>query len=139
VIRRDLHQHNRLAWDAATPAHSSHKADEAGFFRAGGTTLFDDEVHLILGTGPEGQILDELRASGQRPLAGLRLLHATCNAGQDTLSLAQLGADVTGVGERLRGVDISPLRGRRPLRLAALARPRVRPRLHVLRRADLDV
>ncbi|MBZ5716026.1 class I SAM-dependent methyltransferase [Nannocystis pusilla] len=101
MIRRDLHQHNRLAWDAVTPAHSSHKRDEAGFFRAGGTTLFDDEVHLLLGTGPEGHVLEDIRASGERPLAGLRLLHAPCNAGQDTLSLARLGADVT-------GVDISP-------------------------------
>ncbi|WAS90358.1 class I SAM-dependent methyltransferase [Nannocystis poenicansa] len=101
MIRRDLHQHNRLAWDAATPAHSSHKHDEAGFLRAGGTTLFDDEVHLLLGTGPEGHVLEDLRESGARPLAGLRLLHAPCNAGQDTLCLAQLGADVT-------GVDISP-------------------------------
>lgn len=97
MIRRELHQHNRLAWDAATPAHSSHKRDEAGFLRAGGTTLFDDEVHLLLGTGPEGPALETIRAGGPRPLAGLRLLHAPCNAGQDTLSLAQLGADVTGV------------------------------------------
>ncbi|MFZ6178710.1 class I SAM-dependent methyltransferase [Nannocystis pusilla] len=101
MIRRDLHQQNRLAWDAATPAHSSHKRDEAGFLRAGGTTLFDDEVHLLLGTGPEGHVLEDIRKSGARPLSGLRLLHAPCNAGQDTLSLAQLGADVT-------GVDISP-------------------------------
>jgi SAM-dependent methyltransferase len=102
VIRRDLHQHNPLAWDAVTPAHSSHKRDEAGFFRAGGTTLFDDEVHLLLGTGPEGHVLETIRSGGHQPLAGLRLLHAPCNAGQDTLSLAQLGAEVT-------GVDISPI------------------------------
>ncbi|MCY0991877.1 class I SAM-dependent methyltransferase [Nannocystis sp. ILAH1] len=101
MIRRDLHQQNRLAWDAATPAHSSHKRDEAGFLRDGGTTLFDDEVHLLLGTGPEGHVLEDILKSGARPLSGLRLLHAPCNAGQDTLSLAQLGADVT-------GVDISP-------------------------------
>lgn len=101
MIRRDLHQQNRLAWDAATPAHSSHKRDEAGFLRGGGTTLFDDEVHLLLGTGPEGHVLEDIRKSGARPLSGLRLLHGACNAGQDTLSLAQLGADVT-------GVDISP-------------------------------
>lgn len=102
MIRRDLHAHNRLAWDAATPAHSSHKRDEAAFLRAGGSTLFDEEVHLLLGTGPEGPALADILARGARPLAGARLLHLSCNAGQDTLSLARLGADVT-------GVDISPV------------------------------
>lgn len=95
MIRRDLHQHNRLAWDAATRAHSSHKSDMAGFLGAGGTTLFDEEVRLLLGR--EGASLDAIRAAGERPLAGLRLLHAPCNAGQDTLSLALLGAEVVGV------------------------------------------
>lgn len=101
MIRRDLHQHNRLVWDAATPAHSSHKRDEAAFLRGGGTTLFDDEVNLLLGAGPEEHALSDILSAGARPLAGLSLLHAPCNAGQDTLSLARLGADVT-------GVDISP-------------------------------
>ena len=95
MIRRDLHQRNRLAWDAATRAHSSHKSDMAGFLGAGGTTLFDEEVRLLLGR--EGASLDAIRAAGERPLAGLRLLHAPCNAGQDTLSLALLGAEVVGV------------------------------------------
>lgn len=102
MIRRDLHAHNQLAWDAATPAHSSHKRDEAAFLRAGGSTLFDEEVHLLLGTGPEGPALSDILARSERPLAGLRLVHLSCNAGQDTLSLARLGADVT-------GVDISPV------------------------------
>lgn len=102
MIRRDLHQHNRRTWDAATTAHNSHKRDQAGFLRAGGTTLFDEEVHLLLGTGAEGPVLEGIHARGERPLAGRRLLHAPCNAGQDTLSLALLGADVT-------GVDISPV------------------------------
>lgn len=102
MIRRDLHQHNRLTWDAATAAHNSHKRDQAAFLRAGGTTLFDDEVHLLLGTGPEGPALTDILARDAAPLAGKRLLHAPCNAGQDTLSLARLGAEVT-------GVDISPV------------------------------
>lgn len=102
MIRRDLHQHNRLTWDAATAAHNSHKRDQAGFLRDGGTTLFDEEVHLLLGTGPEGPALADILARGATPLAGKRLLHAPCNAGQDTLSLARLGADVV-------GVDISPV------------------------------
>lgn len=97
MIHRELHQQNRLAWDAATQAHSSHKRDMPGFLRGGGTTLFDEEVHLLLGTGPEGPALADILTRGARPLAGRTLLHAPCNAGQDTLSLARLGAEVTGV------------------------------------------
>src|SRR5688500_11146373 len=77
--RRHLHEINRIAWNAATQVHNSHKRDQAAFFRGGGSTLFPDEVELL------GEI------------SGKRLLHLQCNAGQDTLSLARLGADVTGV------------------------------------------
>ena len=73
------HEANRLAWNAATAAHNSHKQDQAGFLRRGGSTLFPEEVGLL------GDI------------AGRRLLHLQCNAGQDTLSLAKLGAVATGV------------------------------------------
>lgn len=78
-IRTDLHEDNRLSWNEATKAHNSHKGDQAQFFRAGGSTLFPEETEL-LGT-----------------IAGLSLVHLQCNAGQDTLSLARLGAIVTGV------------------------------------------
>jgi 2-polyprenyl-3-methyl-5-hydroxy-6-metoxy-1,4-benzoquinol methylase len=77
--RKDLHEANRLAWNAATVAHNSHKADQAGFLREGGTTLFPEEVELL------------------GDLAGRSLIHLQCNAGQDTLCLARLGATVTGV------------------------------------------
>ncbi|MCA9494172.1 MAG: class I SAM-dependent methyltransferase [Myxococcales bacterium] len=75
----DAHEANRRSWNAVTPAHQSHKRDQAGFLRAGGSTLFPDEVEL----------LGDLR--------GRRLVHLQCNCGQDTLSLARLGAEVTGV------------------------------------------
>ena len=78
-MRKDLHEANRLSWNAATVAHNSHKGDQAGFFRRGGSTLFPEEIDFL------GDI------------AGLSLLHLQCNAGQDSLSLARLGADVTGV------------------------------------------
>lgn len=78
-MRKDLHEENRQAWNAATIAHNSHKADQAAFFRAGGTTLFPEELDLL------------------GDLSGKRLLHLQCNAGQDSLSLARLGATVTGV------------------------------------------
>ncbi len=77
-MRSDLHEANRLSWNAATRAHNSHKADQAAFFRNGGSTLYPEELQLL------------------GHLDGLRLLHLQCNAGQDSLSLARLGAHVTG-------------------------------------------
>jgi SAM-dependent methyltransferase len=79
MVRRDLHEQNRLSWNQATRAHNSHKQDQARFLREGGSTLFPEEIEL----------LGDIR--------GLSLLHLQCNAGQDTLSLARLGAVVTGV------------------------------------------
>src|SRR5438876_4219891 len=79
MLRKQLHEENRLAWNEATPVHNSHKRDQAGFLRGGGSTLFPEEVELL------GDI------------KGLSLVHLQCNAGQDSLSLAQLGATVTGV------------------------------------------
>ncbi len=79
MLRKDLHEANRRAWNAATVAHNSHKADQAKFLREGGTTLFPEELALL------GEI------------AGRSLVHLQCNAGQDTLNLARLGASVTGV------------------------------------------
>ncbi|CAH1652794.1 Ubiquinone biosynthesis O-methyltransferase [Hyphomicrobiales bacterium] len=79
VTRNDVHEANRLSWNAATVAHNSHKGDQAAFFRSGGSTLFPEEVALL------GDV------------AGLSLLHLQCNSGQDSLSIARLGADVTGV------------------------------------------
>jgi 2-polyprenyl-3-methyl-5-hydroxy-6-metoxy-1,4-benzoquinol methylase len=78
-MRKELHQANRLSWNAATAAHNSHKGDQAAFLRAGGGTLFPEEVELL------GDV------------AGRSLAHLQCNAGQDTLSLARLGANATGV------------------------------------------
>lgn len=79
TLRRDLHEQNRLSWNEATRAHNSHKRDQAAFLREGGSTLHPEELSLL------GDV------------HGKRLLHLQCNAGQDTLSLAQLGAEVTGV------------------------------------------
>jgi SAM-dependent methyltransferase len=78
-VRKDLHEENRLAWNAATVAHNSHKVDQAAFLRGGGSTLFPEELELL------------------GDAAGLALLHLQCNAGQDSLCLARLGARVTGV------------------------------------------
>ncbi|MBE9035683.1 class I SAM-dependent methyltransferase [aff. Roholtiella sp. LEGE 12411] len=78
-LKKQLHEENRLSWNEATKAHNSHKGDQAKFFREGGNTLFPEEKELL------GDI------------AGLSVVHLQCNAGQDTLSLAQHGAVVAGV------------------------------------------
>jgi SAM-dependent methyltransferase len=79
VDRRDLHEQNRLSWNAAVGAHESHRGDLAGFLREGGSTLFPEE-RALLGN-----------------LDGKTLAHLQCNHGGDSLSLALLGATVTGV------------------------------------------
>jgi SAM-dependent methyltransferase len=79
MAERTLHEANRLSWNAATRAHNSHKGDQARFFREGGSTLRPEEVSLL------GEV------------AGRRIVHLLCNSGQDTLSIARLGAEVTGV------------------------------------------
>jgi SAM-dependent methyltransferase len=76
---RELHEQNRRSWNHATVAHNSHKGDQAAFLRGGGSTLFPEELELL------------------GDLAGRRLVHLQCNAGQDSLSLAARGATVTGV------------------------------------------
>lgn len=75
----DLLDETRRSWNLATQAHNRHKRDQAAFLRGGGSTLFPEEIALA------GDV------------RGQRLLHLLCNAGQDSLSLAGLGAVVTGV------------------------------------------
>jgi SAM-dependent methyltransferase len=88
-MSRDLHERNRLSWNAATRAHNSHKTDQAKFLREGGSTLFPEELELL------------------GDLDGCRLLHLQCNAGQDSLSLARRGALVTGVDISDEAIDFA--------------------------------
>lgn len=89
MLARELHEDNRRSWNSATKAHNSHKGDQAGFLRSGGSTLFPEEVALL------GDV------------SGRRLVHLQCNSGQDSLSLAALGADVTGVDISDEAVDFA--------------------------------
>jgi SAM-dependent methyltransferase len=73
------HELNRRSWNAVTPAHQSHKSDQAKFLSRGGSTLFDEERDLL------------------GDLDGRNVLHVQCNCGQDTLSIASEGATVVGV------------------------------------------
>ncbi|GMQ77825.1 MAG: hypothetical protein BMS9Abin02_0315 [Anaerolineae bacterium] len=79
MLRRDLHEENRTSWNEATVAHNSHKADQVQFFKNRGSTLFPEELSLL------GDVSDQ------------KIVHLQCNAGQDSISLALLGADVLGV------------------------------------------
>lgn len=87
--QRELDEVNRRSWNAATAAHNSHKRDQAGFLRGGGTTLFPEEIELL------GDI------------KGRTLVHLQCNSGQDTLSLARLGAEVAGVDISDEAIDFA--------------------------------
>jgi SAM-dependent methyltransferase len=89
MLRKELHEANRLAWNEATAAHNSHKRDQAAYLRAGGSTLYPEEQALL------------------GDLAGKALLHLQCNAGQDTLSLARQGAVVTGVDISDTAIDFA--------------------------------
>ena len=77
--RRELREQNRRSWDAVVGAHDSHRGDLAAFLRGDGSMLFPEERRLL------------------GDLAGKTLVHLQCNSGGDTLSLALLGAEVTGV------------------------------------------
>lgn len=75
----DHRDQNRRSWNAAVVAHESHRKGLSNFLRGGGSTLFPEDRRLL------------------GDLAGKRVLHLLCNAGGDSLSLANLGARVTGV------------------------------------------
>ena len=76
---KDLREQNRVSWNAVVRAHDSHRGDLSRFFSKGGSTLFQEERDLL----------------GE--LEGRSLVHLQCNSGGDSISLARLGATVTGV------------------------------------------
>lgn len=84
---RELRDQNRRSWEAAVPAHESHRGDLAGFLRRGGRTLFPEDLRLL------GEV------------EGRSLAHLMCNTGGDSLSLASRGARVTGVDASDRAVE----------------------------------
>lgn len=70
---------NRKAWNAKTAVHVDSAFYDMPGFLAGNTTLKQPELGLL------GDV------------KGLRILHLQCHFGQDSLSLARMGAQVTGV------------------------------------------
>lgn len=70
---------NQALWNTWTDQHVNSEFYDNETFKAGKNTLTEIEM-------------DEMG-----PLEGKRLLHLQCHFGQDTLSIARLGAEVTGV------------------------------------------
>lgn len=69
---------NEEAWNEVTPLHQSYRTGQEDFFRNGGSTL------------------DRFELENLPDLHGKKLAHLCCNCGQDTLSLANLGASCSG-------------------------------------------
>lgn len=86
---RARREQNRLSWNEATAAHQRHREHEAALLRQGGITLFPEELELL------GDVADTA------------VVHLQCNAGRDTLSLASLGACVTGVDISDTAIDVA--------------------------------
>ncbi len=82
---RKAEEINRKHWDEIAPVH-----------------LRSYELDSLLGGGHH---LDPVQVAELGDITGKRVLHLQCHIGTDTLSLARLGADVTGVdisGESIR-------------------------------------
>ena len=80
---KDALETNRRNWDGRTRVHGQDRLYDSAQLVAGGSSLTDVEL--------EG--LD--RAVGQ--VAGLDVIHLQCHIGLDSISLARLGARVTGL------------------------------------------
>ena len=94
---------NRLNWDERAPAHAA--SPDYGFDR-----FVADSEHL------SGVVRFDLPLLGD--VTGLTGIHLQCHIGTDTLSLARLGA-------RMTGLDLSPASLEQARRLAAEAGPAV--------------
>ena len=94
---------NRLNWDERAPAHAA--SPDYGFDR-----FVADPQHL------SGVVRFDLPLLGD--ITGLTGIHLQCHIGTDTLSLARLGA-------RMTGLDLSPASLEQARRLAAEAGPAV--------------
>lgn len=82
---RESEEINRLHWDEVAPVHGK-----------------SYELESLLGGGHH---LDPVQVAELGDLHGKKVLHLQCHIGTDTLSLARLGADVTGIdisGESLK-------------------------------------
>ncbi|GAA4897367.1 class I SAM-dependent methyltransferase [Tessaracoccus lubricantis] len=92
VSDEQVREANRANWDERAPLHAASASYDLAQYAADSSKLSsvvtDDREPLAraLGRDPESRL----------PLEGLDLLHLQCHIGTDTLSLARLGARVTG-------------------------------------------
>ncbi|WP_127793860.1 bifunctional 2-polyprenyl-6-hydroxyphenol methylase/3-demethylubiquinol 3-O-methyltransferase UbiG [Agromyces sp. LHK192] len=75
---------NRASWDERVPVHVASEMYDRGVLREGGSQLDPIAAAGIARLFPDG-------------LEGVRVLHLQCHFGSDSLSLANLGADVVGI------------------------------------------
>lgn len=78
---------NRKNWDNRVEHHLDSDFYQMDAFRAGETSLKEIELALL------GNV------------SGLKILHLQCHFGQDTLSLARMGAKVTGIDFSQKAID----------------------------------
>ncbi len=82
---------NREHWDEITPIHARSELYDLAGFKAGKTSL-----------SPAPLELKEMGSVAQK-----EILHLQCHFGMDTLSLARLGAKVTGVDFSPRAIELA--------------------------------
>lgn len=76
---KDYQTHNKDAWNKRVSAHLASEFYDLDGWKTGKTSLNNIELNLL------GDV------------SGKSILHLQCHFGQDSLSLARMGADVTGV------------------------------------------
>jgi 2-polyprenyl-3-methyl-5-hydroxy-6-metoxy-1,4-benzoquinol methylase len=85
----DYYKVNRELWDKKTPVHK------------------DSEFYDLEGFKRGNSSLNPIELSELKELQGKKVLHLQCHFGMDTLSLARLGADVTGVDFSSAAIDLA--------------------------------
>lgn len=78
---------NRRLWDEKVEFHFASPFYDIPSFLSGKTSLNDIELSLL------------------KDVEGLKILHLQCHFGMDTLSLARMGADVTGVDLSAKAIE----------------------------------
>ncbi len=87
----DYKAKNKFSWNQCVPHHLESEFYDMKAFRAGKSSLQEIDIELL------GDV------------KGKSILHLQCHFGQDTLSLARMGAEVTGMD--LSGVAITTAKG----------------------------
>ncbi len=116
VTWQEAREANRLLWDDRAVLHEDlYDAHALAADTQAISTVIRDDLPVLLTHLPGPEEAGQGDGGGGRgPLAGLDILHLQCHIGTDTISLARLGARVT-------GLDFSPTAIETGRRLAAEA------------------